>query len=373
MCNLESYKKMGVQSAGFLLCFSQVFTRGTGGTSGGWPESSADIFERLDMNIRKIAAAAGFATGAALAFAPLAAADVTPVVDSEISAENSLFETYAALSGDTADITKGGTGVFDTFTTPADLLKDAPQATTFGTVTPLETDLYGANPILAGISSDTGPYSEFNGALSQFYNAYDVLLYASENNGVLDTNTADYIENNALNHALTLSSPTAAAEYLYNFGSGDLQGYDAIFAPATTTVAPTDIDSTLANEIVQLNNVFELDGKLAGDFGDISPHTAAITNVGFDTIPTADLNATLNDLVTGAAGPSSDPGSYDVLNGALTEIYNAVNVEDYSLLNSGALLPVADLFGTHDFLGDGVTAAVGEYLQLGLSDLAGYF
>jgi hypothetical protein len=62
-----------------------------------------------------------------------------------------------------------------------------------------------------------------------------------------------------------------------------------------------------------------------------------------------------------------------VLNGALTEIYNAINVEDYSLLNSGAILPVADLFGTHDFLGDGVTAAVGEYLQLGVSDLAGYF
>ena len=51
------------------------------------------------MNIRKIAAAATFATGAAMAFAPLAAADITPIVDSEISAENSLFDYLRALSG----------------------------------------------------------------------------------------------------------------------------------------------------------------------------------------------------------------------------------------------------------------------------------
>lgn len=95
--------------------------------------------------------------------------------------------------------------------------------------------------------------------------------------------------------------------------------------------------------------------------------------MGFDTIPTSDLNTSFNDLVTGAAGPSSDPGSYDVLNGALTEFYNAFNVEDYSLLNNGALLPVADLFGTHDFLGDGVATAVSDYLTLGFNDLLGYF
>jgi len=331
------------------------------------------------MNMRKIAAAAAFATGAALAFAPLAAADlgdtVTSTLDSEIASQNSSFELDALLAGDSADITKGGTGVYDSIIS-GDLSTVAPQATTYGAVTPLESDLYGANPILAGISSDSGPYNELNGAVTEFDDAYNVYAYAAANGGALDTNVGDYL-GSATTIGNAVSGPgatvTSAAEYFYNFGSGDLQGYDAIFAPATTTVAPTDIDSTLANEIVQLNNVFELDGKLAGNFGDIAPHTAVGTNVGFDTIPTADLNASFNDLVTGAAGPSSDPGSYDVLNGALTEIYNAVNVEDYSLLNSGAILPVADLFGTHDFLGDGVTAAVGEYLQLGVSDLAGYF
>lgn len=319
-----------------------------------------------------------FATGASLAFAPLAAADVTPVVDSEISAENSLFETYAALSGDTADITKGGTGVFDTFTTPADLAKDAPHlianTANYGEVTPLETYLYGANPILAGISSDTGPYSAFNGAESQFFNAYDVALYASEsaNGNTLDTNTADYIENNALNHALTLGTPQAAEQYLLNFGQGDLQGYDAVFSPNAT--GPGDILPTEANEIVQLNNLFEIDGKLAGVYADIVPHTAVGTNVGFDTIPTGDLNTTFNDLVTGLVpgNVSGDPGSYDVLNGAVTELYNAFNVEDYSLLNSGALLPAADIFGSHAELAT-VAASVTEYLTLASSDLAGYF
>jgi hypothetical protein len=321
------------------------------------------------MNIRKIAAAATFATGAAMAFAPLASADpaaVTSVLDSEISAENSLFETYAALGGVT-DVVKGGPGVFDSF---GNLATDAPKALTFGAVTPIETELYGANPILAGISGDTGPFSEFNGALSQFFNAYDVGLYASENNGALDLNTGDYIENNALNHALTLGTPTAAENYLINFGLGDLKGYDAIFAPNATGAG--DILPTESNEIVQLNNIFELYGKLAGDFGDIAPHTAVGTNVGFDTIAPADLNSSLESLVFGAAGSSADPGSYDVMNGSLVELFNAINVEDYALLNAGALLPVADIFGTHDFTG-AISTVVGEYLSLSASDLAGYF
>jgi hypothetical protein len=348
------------------------------GTCGGTPESPEKFLKGTELNIRRIAAAATFATGAAMAFAPLAAADlgdtVTSTLDSQIASENSLFETYAALAGDSADIHKGGAGVFDTFLTPALLAHDAPQATTFGEVTTLESELYGANPIVAGISGDTGPFSEFNGALTQFYNAYDVGLYASQNNGALDTNPSDYIDNHALEHALTLGTPQAAEQYLYNFAFGDFKGYEAYFAPAFTTTAPTDIDPTLSAEIVQLNSLFELDGKLAGVYADIAPiGDVPGTNVGFDTIAVGDLNATFNDLVFGAAGPTGDPGSYDVLNGALSEFFNASNVELYSALNAGAILPVGDLIGTHDFLSSGVATAVSDYLQLGLSDLAGYF
>jgi hypothetical protein len=323
------------------------------------------------MHIRKIAAAAGFACGAALAFAPLAAAD-TALLDSEISSENSLFETYAALAGNTADIHKGGTGVFDTFL-PGDLAKDAPQATTYDQVTPLETELYGANPIVAGISSDTGPYSEFNGALTQFYNAYDVAAYAAQNGGHLDTNIGDYIENNALNHALTLGTPQAAENYLINFGLGDLKGYDAIFAPNATSLG--DINPTIGNEIVQLNQLFELDARLTGDpdvFGDIAPHGSNVFGVGFDTIAPSDTTTAFDALVFGAAGPSLDPGSYDVLNGAVGEFFNAFNVEDYALMNAGALLPAADIIGTHAEMAT-VAASVSEYLTLGFQDLLGYF
>jgi hypothetical protein len=319
----------------------------------------------MEMKIRKIAAAATFATGAALAFAPLASAD-TALLDSEISSQNSLFDFYALLAGDTVTKATTPTG-FDSVP-----LSDVPQATDFGQVTTLDTDLYGTNPILAGISGDSGPYSEFNGALTQFYNAYDVAAYAAQNGNVLDTTQGDYIENNALNHALTLGTPQAAEQYLYNFGLGDLKGYDGDFTP--TASGPGDIDPTISGEISSLNSLFELDGHLAGVYGDIVPEGSKAFGVGFDTIPTGDLNATFNDLVTGAAGPSGDPGSYDVMNGALTEFYNAFNVEDYSLLNSGALLPAVDVFGSHAaFLGDGVAGAVEDFLKLGTSDLAGFF
>jgi hypothetical protein len=337
------------------------------------------------MNIRKIAAAAAFATGATVAFAPLATADlgstVTSTLDSEIAAQNANFELDALLAGDSADITKGGTGVYDTFTTQADLLKDAPHlvagSANYGQVTPLETELYGANPILAGISSATGPYNELNGALTEFDNVYNVYAYAAANGGALDTNPADYLGSqttDALAVAGKGDTVTSAAEYFYNYGVGDLKGYDAIFAPATTTTAPTDILPYEANEIVQLNNLFELDGKLAGVYGDIVPNAAPGTNVGFDTIPVGDLNTSFNDLVTGLnpTNVSTDPGSYDVLNGALTEYFNASNVELYSLLNNGALLPAADIFGSHAEMGT-VAASVAEYLSIGFQDLLGYF
>jgi hypothetical protein len=122
-----------------------------------------------------------------------------------------------------------------------------------------------------------------------------------------------------------------------------------------------------------LQNTYNRHSRLANDFGDIAPEGSKAFGVGFDTISPTDLNSTFDSLVFGAAGPSVDPGSYDVLNGALSEFLNASNVEDFSLLNSGALLPVADIIGTHDFLGAGVATAVSDYLQLGLSDLAGYF
>jgi hypothetical protein len=187
----------------------------------------------------------------------------------------------------------------------------------------------------------------------------------------LDTNAADYLgSTTTIDHALATGTVAGAAQYFENFGSGDLQGYDADFAPAQTTTAPTDIDNTLANEIVQLNNLYELDGKLADVYGDIAPHTAVGTNVGLDTLPSADVNTTFADLVSGAA-TNPDTSSADVRNGALAEFFNADNVELYSLLNSGDLLPSGDVIGTA--LGTSVSTAITDYLQAGVTDLGSFF
>lgn len=330
------------------------------------------------MNIRRIAAAAGFATGAALAFAPLAAADlgstVTSTIDTEIASQNATFELDALLAGDSADITKGGTGVYDSIIA-SDLSTVAPQATDYGQVTTLETELYGANPILAGISSDSGPYNELNGAVTEFDDAYNVYAYAAANGGALDTNVSDYLGSaTTIGHAVSGPDATvaSAAEYFYNFGLGDLKGYGAIFTPSATSVG--DINPTIGNEIASMNQLFELDGKLTNVFADIMPNASSTYGVGFDTIPANDLTPSFNDLVTGVlqSNASGDPGSYDVLNGAMAEFYNAFNVEDYSLLNNGALLPAADIFGSHAEMAT-VAASVSEYLTLGYQDLLGYF
>ncbi|WIM89430.1 hypothetical protein PT015_08325 [Candidatus Mycobacterium wuenschmannii] len=334
------------------------------------------------MDIRKIAVAAGFACGATLAFAPLAQADLGDTVSStlagEVGIQNSLFETYAALGGVT-DVVKGGAaGVYDHL---GDLSKDAPQlfpgTSTLGEVTPLESYIYGTNPILAGISDTTGPYNEFNGALTQFYDAYNVYAFAAANNGALDTNVGDYLgSTSTITHALDTGSIAGAAQYFYNFGLGDLNGFDANFAPSAT--ADGGILPTISGEITSLNSMFEFDGRLADVYNDIVPNINSVPGIytGFDTIDPTKVTDSFESLVFGAAGASGDPGSYDVLNGALTEFFNADNVGLFSLLNGGDLISPDLIFGTHDLVSgatDTVASAISGYLQLGLSDLVGYF
>ncbi len=61
------------------------------------------------------------------------------------------------------------------------------------------------------------------------------------------------------------------------------------------------------------------------------------------------LDYELYGLNPAVAGPASDPGAYNVFNGALTEFDDAYNVELFSLLNPTAAIdtiPMADLFGS---------------------------
>ena len=182
------------------------------------------------MDIRKIAVLGSFAAGAALAFAPLASADPDPaavnpdLVSSTLSSEesllNSIFVSDAALAGDSSDVTG------PTATNPFDIITPADVSTVQGNGTTLFDDLiYGVDPVKAGLASDPGSFNDFNGALTQFDNAYDVELYSMFNNGVMDTNVADYIQNNALDHALTLGSTTQAFDFLWDSAVGDLSGF----------------------------------------------------------------------------------------------------------------------------------------------------
>lgn len=128
-----------------------------------------DIVKGRTMNIRKIAAVGSIVAGAALAFAPLAAADdLTTTVDSEIASLNSLFESQVAVAGDTADLTTGGTGVLDTIL-PADAPDVAP-------LTTLDYELYGPwADLLPALDAAPGAYDVFDGALAEFDDAYNTL------------------------------------------------------------------------------------------------------------------------------------------------------------------------------------------------------
>jgi hypothetical protein len=169
------------------------------------------------MKIRKIAMLGTFAAGTALAFAPLASADeLTSTLDSEIAVLNSIFDGDAALAGDSGDVTTNALG-FDVVP-----LADAPNT---GTPTLLDYELYGLNPI-ANAASDPGSYNVFNGALTEFDDAYNVEYFALLNGGALDTNVADYLGSaHEITTALATDSATGAASDFFSAGLADLTGF----------------------------------------------------------------------------------------------------------------------------------------------------
>jgi hypothetical protein len=175
-----------------------------------------DIVKGRTMNIRKIAVVGSFVAGAALAFAPLAAADdLTTTVDSEIASLNSIFESQAALAGDSADVTLGGTGVFDTI-----LAADAPDA---APLTTLDYELYGplANLLIGGLDSAPGAYDVFNGALVEFDDAGNTLAsLLIGNDAIIPATDLIGLADIALDDG-TIADPALFANF-FNTGVGDL-------------------------------------------------------------------------------------------------------------------------------------------------------
>jgi hypothetical protein len=177
----------------------------------------------MRMNIRKIAVVASFAAGAALALAPLASADptdITSTVDAEIASLNSIFESEAALAGDSADVVTHGANSFDTIP-----LADAPQTPPF---TPLDYELYGINPAVAGPASDPGSYNVFNGALTEFDDAYNSELYGLLNGNALIPATDLFGSAHEIGIALGTGTDIGAFTTFLDAGWADLLGYFAL-------------------------------------------------------------------------------------------------------------------------------------------------
>jgi hypothetical protein len=173
----------------------------------------------MTRSIRKIAVVGSLAAGAALALAPLAAADdLTTTVDSEIASLNALFVSEADLAGKGADVIPGTAGQpFDTIP-----LADAPQTAPFTT---LDYELYGLNPALAGPASDPGSYNVLNGALTEFDDAYNSELYGLLNGNDLIPASDLFGSAHEIGIALGTGTDMGAAMTFFDAGLADLSGF----------------------------------------------------------------------------------------------------------------------------------------------------
>lgn len=199
-----------------------------GGTSGGVGEPSpgSQCEGRLGgIDMRKLGVLGSFAAGMALALAPLAAADdstdfdFSGVLSTQIESMNFLFASQAILAG------------------VSDKVIDVSEENPFLTIdqadvnAALGTMLYGFN-WEDEISSDPGAYSLFNGALTQFFDANNVLLFAILNGGeqIEFEDAADYLFGSDAAIAASLAGETAwdDAANFFMAGVADLGGYFAI-------------------------------------------------------------------------------------------------------------------------------------------------
>jgi hypothetical protein len=155
-------------------------------------------------------------------------------------------------------------------------------------------------------------------------------------------------------------------------------------APLASADTPLD-PSILDSEIGSLNSLFTIDTTLAAvPTADLVTGTNEFTTIGSTFVSTVEGNTTFDDLVYGfnPSNLTTDPGAYDVFNGALTKLDDALNVGVYALENGGSNIPLAD-FGTDLFgisgttattlAGETATAAITTLLTDSYSDLLGYF
>ena len=163
------------------------------------------------------------------------------------------------------------------------------------------------------------------------------------------------------------------------------------FAVATAlTSAPLasadDLTTAVDSEISTMNSIFVSDVAISG-----GPASGEIITHGANTFDTTTLQyapdsgtPTLLDYEVYGINPISsavpDPGSYNVLDGALAEFADAYNLDLYSLANPDAAvnsIPSVDLFGSEPTITTALgevsfSLAIGVFLVNGLNDLFGY-
>jgi hypothetical protein len=175
------------------------------------------------VNIRNIAVLGGLAAGAALAFAPLAAADTLgDAVSGEESLLNSIFVSDATL----ANVPASDYSLVDGF----DVINAADIATVQGDgTTPFDFLVYGLNPA-DNLATDPGSYNVLNGALTEFSDAYNIELFSLLNpSAAIDTIPATDLIGSSETIADAFANGTGSASdvatYFFEFGANDLSGF----------------------------------------------------------------------------------------------------------------------------------------------------
>jgi hypothetical protein len=160
-------------------------------------------------------------------------------------------------------------------------------------------------------------------------------------------------------------------------------GFAVATALTSAPLASADpLTDTVDSEISTLNSIFVSEVAISG-----GPTSGEIITHGANTFDTTTLQyapdsgtPTLLDYEMYGLDPlsnaSSDPGAYDVFNGALVEFDDALNVEVYSVLNAGALPPAADLIGSATTIAEGLRLPVDDssnyFFTFGVENLLGY-
>jgi len=143
---------------------------------------------------------------------------------------NLIFVDEASLAGVASTDYYMPVDAFDIMKT-TDPAHDAPATVPFS---PLDYEIFGANPALAGVPAEAGSYDVFNGALLEFYDAYNVELYSWLNPNVditsMPSDDLFVASSQATDAVLALGNASLAADAFLSDGWNDLLGYFGIFS-----------------------------------------------------------------------------------------------------------------------------------------------